>query len=104
MSSNKPTFKSAISGLEAPERDKVSCTSIRVPILNLIIEDHPDIDMSKEITIGELNIYREKYISKFLKSEVGELTYLHKNVLKSLSDDKSLVSKVEDGPLLSVFL
>ena len=96
--SAKATFKSTISGIEAPEKDKVSCESIRTPILDLIKEDHPDLDMSKEITIGELNMYREKYISKFLKSEVGELSDLHKNVLKALSDDKSLVSKVEDEP------
>lgn len=92
--SSKVTFKSTISGLEAPEKDKVSCKSIRVPILNLIKEDYPDLDMSKEITISELNIYREKYISNFLKSEVGELNDLHKNVIKSLTDDKSLVSIV----------
>ncbi|WP_309614552.1 DUF1003 domain-containing protein [Flavobacterium sp.] len=96
--SSKDTFKSAISGVEAPETDKVSCKSIRVPILDLIKEDHPNLDMSKEITIGELNIYREKYISKFLKSEVGQLNDLHKNVIKSLTDDNSLVSKVEDEP------
>lgn len=96
--SSKDTFKSAISGVEAHETDKVSCKSIRVPILDLIKEDHPNLDMSKEITIGELNIYREKYISKFLKSEVGQLNDLHKNVIKSLTDDNSLVSKVEDEP------
>jgi uncharacterized membrane protein len=95
---SKTTFKSTISGLEAPENDKVSCKSIRIPILNLIKEDHPDLDMDKEITVGELNVYREKYISKFLKSEVGELNDLHKNVIKALTDDKSLVSKVEDEP------
>lgn len=96
--SSKATFKSAISGLESPEKDKVSCRSIRVPLLDLIKEDHPDLDMSKEISIGELNIYREKYISRFLKSEVGELDDLHKKVLKSLSDDDSLVSQVEEEP------
>ena len=93
--SSKTTFKSTISGLEALEKDKVSCTSIRIPILNLIKEDYPDLDMSKAITVAELNIYREKYISRFLKSEVGELSDLHKNVLKSFKDDKSLVRKVE---------
>jgi uncharacterized membrane protein len=96
--SSKTTFKSTISGIEAPEKDKVSCKNIRVPILNLIKQDHPDLDMSKEITLAELNIYREKYISKFLQSEVGELNDLHKNVIKSLTDDKSLVSIVEDEP------
>lgn len=95
---SKQTFTSVISGLESPVNDKVTCKSIRIPILDLIKEDYPNLDLSKDITIGELNIYREKYISKFLKSEVGELSDLHKNVLNSLSDDKSLVSKVEDEP------
>ncbi|MGC4039237.1 MAG: DUF1003 domain-containing protein [Flavobacterium sp.] len=93
---SKTTFKSAISGLESPIKDKVSCKSIRTPILELIKNDHPDLDMSKEISIGELNIYREKYISKFLQSEVGELNDLHKNVIRSLTDDKSLVATVEE--------
>jgi uncharacterized membrane protein len=96
--SSKSTFKSAISGLESPEEDKVSCKSIRIPILNLIKEEHPDLDLSKEISIGELNIYREKYISRFLKSEVGELNDLHKRVIKAVADDDSLVSRVEDEP------
>jgi len=94
--SSSATFVSTISGIEAQEKDKVLCASIRLPILKLIKEEHPDLDMSKEITTAELNIYREKYISKFLKSEVGELSDLHKNVLKSFKDDKSLVRKVED--------
>lgn len=96
--SSKVTFKSTITGLEALEKDKVLCKNIRLPILKLIKEDHPDIDMTQAITVGELNVYREKYISKFLLSEVGELNDLHKNVIKSLTDDNSLVSKVEDEP------
>lgn len=96
--SSKETFKSTITGLEALEKDKVLCKNIRLPIIKLIKEDHPDIDMTQAITVGELNVYREKYISKFLLSEVGELNDLHKNVIKSLTDDNSLVSKVEDEP------
>jgi uncharacterized membrane protein len=98
MGNARQTFKSTISGIEAPEKDKVSCKSIRIPILNLIKDDHPDLDMSKEITVAELNIYREKYISNFLQSEVGELNDLHKDVIKSLTDDKSLVSLMEEEP------
>ena len=39
---SKVTFKSAISGLEFPEKQKVLGSSIRIAILNLIKEDHPD--------------------------------------------------------------
>ena len=96
--SSQETIKSAISGLETPKKDSISCKSIRQPIMNIIKEDHPDLDMTQSISVGELNIYREKYISRFLQSEVGELNDLHKNVIKSMTDDKSLVSKVEDEP------
>ena len=94
--SSKATFKSAISGLEFPEKQKVAGTTIRVPILNLIKEDYPDFKNNQDIADTELNLYREKYISRFLQSEVGEMNDLHKNVVKALTDDKSLVSKVED--------
>ena len=96
--SSKTTFKSAISGLEFPVKQKVEGKTIRVPLLNLIKEDYPDFKSSQDICDSELNLYREKYISKFLQSEVVEMNDLHKNVIKSLTDDKSLVSKVEDGP------
>lgn len=93
---SKVTFKSAISGAEFPEKEKVSGKSIRIPILNLIIEEYPTFDFNQYISDSELNIYREKYISKFLQTEVGELNDLHKNVLKSLSGEKSFVNKIED--------
>ncbi|WP_298121875.1 DUF1003 domain-containing protein [Flavobacterium sp.] len=93
---DKPTFTSAISGLEFPEKDKVSGKTIRFAILNLIREEHPDFDANQFIADSELNIYREKYISKFLQTEVGELSDLHKKVIKSLGSDKSIVKKVED--------
>ena len=93
---DKATFVSEISGLEFPAKERVWGESIRMPILNLIKVDYPNFDKSKCIADKELNIYREKYISKFLQTEVGELSDLHKNVIKSLSDDKSFVSKVED--------
>ena len=95
---DKSTFVSAISGLEFPEKEKVCGDIIRMPILNLIRQDYPKFKTKDNIANSELNIFREKYISKFLQSEVGELTDIHKNVIKSLADDKSLVSKVEDEP------
>ena len=92
----KSIFKSAISGQEFSEKEKVAGRTIRTAIYSLIKEDHPDFDVNQFIAESELNVYREKYISKFLQSEVGELNDLHKNVIHSLNEDKSFVSKVED--------
>lgn len=95
---SKKTFKSDISGLEFTLKDKISGNTIRIPILQLIKEDYPNFDETQNIADSELNIYREKYISKYLQSEVGELTDLHKKVLKSLGNDNSIVTKAEDEP------
>ncbi|WP_162127870.1 DUF1003 domain-containing protein [Flavobacterium phycosphaerae] len=92
----KTTFKSSISGADFPESDRVWGKSIRSAIFNLIKKDYPDFDVNGCIAGSELNVYREKYIAAFLQSEVGELTDLHKNVMKSLGTDKSFVSKVEE--------
>ena len=83
--------------MEFSQKERITGKSIRIPILNLIREDYPDFDENQSIANKELNLYREKYISKFLQSEVGELNDLHKNVIQSLSDDTSFVSKVEDN-------
>jgi len=92
----KSTFKSDISNIEFPISDMVSGNTIRNPILALIKKDYPDFNEEKLLSISELNIYREKYISNYLLVEIGELSNLESKVIDSLSEDKSLVSKVED--------
>lgn len=95
---SKSSFISAISGNEFPVKQKVLGSSIRIPILNLIKEEHPDFQENQYISTTELNIYREKYVSGFLQTEIGELSDLHKNIINSMSEDTSFVSKVEDEP------
>ena len=90
------TFTSAISNIEFPENDRVSGKTIRTSILNLILEDFPDFDVNESISVQELNVYREKYISKFLQTEISQLSKLEKDVVKSLGDDTSFVAKVEE--------
>ena len=90
------TFISDISKKEFPLADKVSAKTIRNPILALIENDFPDFDKTKFLAIEELNMYREKYISNYLLVEIGELSNLEAKVINSLSEDKSLVSDVED--------
>ena len=95
MKSNT-TFTSDISKKEFPIADKISAKTIRNPILALIQNDYPDFGEDKFLAIGELNMYREKYISNYLLVEIGELSNLEAKVIGSLNEDKSLVSTVED--------
>ncbi len=93
---NNTTFTSAISNIEFPENDRVSGKTIRTSILNLILEDFPDFDVNESISVQELNVYREKYISNFLQTEISQLSKLEKDVVRSLGDDTSFVAKVEE--------
>ncbi|MDI5949379.1 DUF1003 domain-containing protein [Flavobacterium yafengii] len=93
---SKTTFISDISQKEFPIADKIAAKTIRNPILALIQNDYPDFDEDKFLSIGELNMYREKYISNYLLVEIGELSNLENRVIGSLNEDKSLVSTVED--------
>ena len=93
---NHSTFKSVLSNIEFPINERISGYAIQNPILGLIIVDHPDFSSDQYIAISELNFYREKYISNYLLTEIGELSHLEQHVIGSLKEDTSLVSEVED--------
>lgn len=90
------TFISDISKKEFPLKERVSGKIIRNPVLSLIQKDYPDFSSEKYIAISELNLYREQYISSYLLVEIGELSNLETKVIGALTEDKSLVSTVED--------
>lgn len=95
--SDTKLFKSDISGIQYSENDKIVGKTIRSPLLHLIKSDHPGFSDTSCISNEELNIYREKYIAKFLNSDNDELTDLEKHVVKSIKDDdKSFVNQVEE--------
>lgn len=93
---NNQTFKSAVSGLSFAESEKVYGKSIHDPILGLIKKEFPDFNDEDCIAVNELNVYRQKYISNYLSTEIGALSAMEKNVITSLKEDKSIVSIVED--------
>ena len=90
------TSKSAISGLSLSENEKIYGRAIHDPILGLIKKEYPDFSPEDCISINELNVYRQKYISNYLSTEIGALSAMEKNVISSLKEDKSIVSIVED--------
>jgi uncharacterized membrane protein len=92
----KNTFKSDVSGIEFPIKEKVIGKSIRLPILDLIKSEHPDFSSEHCLSDAELNVYREKYISRYLNTEISQLSKLQKKVIEALNDDKSFVSKMEE--------
>jgi uncharacterized membrane protein len=89
------TFKSAISGKEFPEQERVIAGHLRHVILHLIQKDHPDLSENDSISVNELNYYREKYISSFVSDNLDELSEMRDNVIRSMNEHSLLSSKLE---------
>jgi uncharacterized membrane protein len=89
-------FKSDVSGQQFPAHERVPAKLVRKAIIDLIKQDNPQFDDSCHLAMTELNQYREKYISDFLEKEVGELSQLEDNVLKSMKDKTVIADNPED--------
>lgn len=92
----KSTFISDLSQKQFPLIDKVSAKIIRTPILTLIKEDFPDFTSEKFLSVTELNLYRDKYISNYLSQEVDVLSEIETQVAAELKDYDSTVIKIEE--------
>ena len=89
------TFRSDISGKEFPVAEKISGKSVRQSLMSLIQMDHPQFTADKNLSVTELNKYREKYISEYLVKQVGELTELEQTVMISLTERTTLSDKID---------
>jgi uncharacterized membrane protein len=89
------SFISDISNQEFPNNERVSGKTLRISILNLIQADYPQFTKESYLSLGELNKYREKYISEFLSGQIGELSELEKTVLDSITNQTTLSDKID---------
>ena len=96
-------FISDLSKHEFPQAERISAKSIRQPIFDLIVKDHPDFSRNSCLSVTELNVYRQKYIAEYLVRETGELSDLEKNVLHALKSRKTLVDKIERSDVALTF-
>ncbi|WP_300665368.1 DUF1003 domain-containing protein [Fluviicola sp.] len=90
------TFRSDLSNEHFPLSERISGKTIRGSVLQLIQKDHPDFNENHCLSIGELNDYREKYLSNMMEDQLGELSTLDKTVLASLNEKKLLSDQLED--------
>ncbi|MCD8185192.1 MAG: DUF1003 domain-containing protein [Rikenellaceae bacterium] len=89
------TFISDLSGKRFPIDQKISGHSLRSSLLELIRQDHPDFDQARNLSMKELNVYRERYVADYLSQEVGKLSDLEHKVLESVREE-SIVSENPD--------
>lgn len=90
------TFRSDLSKTAFPLSERISARTIRGSILELIQKENPDFNENCHLSIGELNDYREKYLSEMMQAQLGELSDLDQTVLNSLNEKKLLSDQLED--------
>lgn len=90
------TFVSDISGKRFPIDERISAEIIRPSVMQVIQEEHPDFMRNNSLSLSELNIYREKYISSYLSQEIGQLSELDKKVLDSINENSILTDRTDD--------
>lgn len=90
------TFRSDLSNTEFPISERISAKTIRGSVLELIQKENPDFTESCHLSIGELNNYREKYLSEMMQEQLGELSTLDKTVLTALNENKLISDQLED--------
>jgi uncharacterized membrane protein len=90
------TFISDLSGKEFPVTDRVSAKTIRHSILDLIQKDYPAFVHHSNLSLTELNYYREKYITEHLIKEISELTDEEKALITtSLTTNTTITDKID---------
>ena len=85
----------AICGKTFPTREVLAGTLIREPIVQTILQEHPDWSPENYICLTDLARYRAKYVHSLLETEKGELTFLEHEVLESLRKQELLSANVD---------
>lgn len=89
------TVRCSITQQEIAAQEAVQGHSIRSGLLTLIKQDQPAFQDHDYISLDELNRYRKKYLEVLLKDELGELSVLEKDVLKSINQNELMASNIE---------
>ncbi len=69
---------------------------VRSPIIDRIVQDHPQWSFDGYICFDDLNRYRTQYVEHVLASERGELSQLETEVVSSLREQELLSENVNE--------
>jgi uncharacterized membrane protein len=96
MAKVKPDEVCPVCGRRLPAAELVPGVAVRQSLVELIQKDHPDWDPSKTICSDDLNSYRALYVEHLIASDLGELTELEANVVRSLTHQELLSKDVNE--------
>jgi uncharacterized membrane protein len=80
-----------------PLHSLVLGTSLRKSLFDLIKADYPDFEEAHYISQAKLAVYRKKYLEELLKREIGELTTVEEEVIKSIHEQELVATNIEEN-------
>ncbi len=84
-----------VSGKTMPAGDLVPLSALQETVLQLLLQDHPDIDTKGYVSKDLANQYRYKQVEQLLKDENGELRLIDQEVLKKLRASELFSHNIE---------
>lgn len=89
------TFISDLSGREFPLGEKIPLGTIRANILTLMKQDRPELKEDGYISLRELAVYRERYITDFLTKQIGQIGEVQRTVINAMENQTLLSEQLE---------
>jgi uncharacterized membrane protein len=89
-------FTSDISKKKFPISEKVSGKTIRNGIMKEILKEYPEFSDDSNLSIEELNHYRQSYVKNLLSKEIGTLTELEHTVLNNINQNHLIADEASE--------
>jgi uncharacterized membrane protein len=89
-------FKSDLSGSDFPGNQKVCAKDIKSELFERIKNDYPQFTREGYLSLGELNEYRNRYITSTLEKDLGRLTDLEQEVVEALNKNELISDDVDE--------
>jgi uncharacterized membrane protein len=78
-----------------PMDELVPLSAIRPQLLKMIRETHPELLAAHFISVEELGKFRGQYVRRVIEDEVGEVTALESEVMRSMEEQELLSAHVD---------
>ena len=84
-----------ISKREFPSEELVPLSAVRPKIARLIRHDHPGLAEDSAVCLAELNRYRAEYVRQVLEADMGEISTLESDVVRSMEEHEILADNID---------
>ena len=89
------TTACSITKREFPSEELIPLSAIRPKVAQLIRQQHPELDENSTICQTELNRFRGEYVRHVLEADMGEISTLESEVVRSLKEHEILADNID---------